>query len=104
MYLPKIYKEFSEKFPEVFKSYQQLGQTCRHAGPLTEKDQNLVKLGISIGANSRGAVMSHTRRAIDAGATRGEINHVALLAMTTTGFPNMMAAIGWISEVIDDET
>ena len=104
MYLPKIYKEFSEKFPEVLKSYQQLGQTCRHAGPLTEKDQNLVKLGISIGANSRGAVMSHTRRAIDAGATRGEINNVALLAMTTTGFPNMMAAIGWISEVIDDET
>jgi alkylhydroperoxidase/carboxymuconolactone decarboxylase family protein YurZ len=103
MYLPKIYKDFSEKFPEVLESYQQLGQTCSQAGPLTEKNQNLVQLGISIGANSRGAVMSHTRRAIDAGATKEEINHVVLLAMTTTGFPNMMAAMRWVSEVIADK-
>ena len=34
------------------------------------------------------------------GATPEEITHVALLSLTTTGFPNMMAAIGWGREVL----
>jgi len=46
MYLPKIYENFSGKFPEVFKDFKQLGQTCREAGPLDQKCQDLVKLGI----------------------------------------------------------
>jgi len=34
------------------KDYQQLGKTCREAGPLEYKCQDLIKLGIAIGANS----------------------------------------------------
>ena len=29
MYLPKIYENFSSKFPEVLKDFKKLGQTCR---------------------------------------------------------------------------
>ena len=36
MYLPKIYENFSEKYPEVFKNFKQLGIICRDAGPLDE--------------------------------------------------------------------
>ena len=43
MYLPKVYEKFSGKFPEVLKDFKQLGQTCREAGPLDEKCQNLIK-------------------------------------------------------------
>ena len=66
MYLPKIYETFSGKFPEVLKDFKQLGQTCREAGPLDQKCQDLIKLGIAVGANSRGAVMSSTRKALEA--------------------------------------
>jgi alkylhydroperoxidase/carboxymuconolactone decarboxylase family protein YurZ len=104
MYLPKIYEKFSEKFPEVFKDFKQLGQTCREAGPLDQKSQDLIKLGIAIGANSRGGVMSNTRKALEAGATAEEIAHAVLLAVTTTGFPNMIAAMGWVDEVLNKET
>ncbi|UCF91965.1 MAG: carboxymuconolactone decarboxylase family protein [Desulfobacterales bacterium] len=100
MYLPKIYEKFSTKFPEVFKDYEQLGQTCRKAGPLDQKSQDLIKLGIAVGANSRGAVMSHTRKALESGATREEITHAVLLSLTTTGFPNMIAAMGWVGDVL----
>ena len=102
MYLPKIYKTFSEQFPEIVKDYQQLGKSCRSAGPLDEKSQNLVKLGIAVGTNSRGSVMSQTRKALGEGASREEIIHVVLLSLTTTGFPNMMAAMGWVSEVLEE--
>jgi alkylhydroperoxidase/carboxymuconolactone decarboxylase family protein YurZ len=101
MYLPKIYETFSSKFPEVLKDYQQLGKTCRESGPLEKKYQDLANLGIAIGANSRGAVMSHTRKALESGASKEEIAHVVLLSLTTIGFPNMMAAMGWVDEVLE---
>jgi len=100
MYLPKIYENFSSKFPEVIKQFQQLGQTCRAAGPLDAKAQDLIKLGIAVGANSKGAVMSSTRKALESGATAEEITHAVLLALTTTGFPNMIAALGWVEDVL----
>ena len=101
MYLPKIYEKFSSKFPEVFKDYQKLGKTCRESGPLEQKYQNLVNLGIAIGASSRGAVMSQTRKALESGASQEEIVHVVLLSLTTIGFPNMIAALGWVDEVLE---
>ncbi len=100
MYLPKTYENFTEKFPKVTEAYQNLGKVCREAGPLDEKSQELVKLGISIGAASRGTVMSSTRKALAAGATPDEITHAVLLALSTTGFPNMIAAMGWVNEVL----
>ena len=102
MYLPKVYEKFSNNFTEVFKDYKQLGQTCREAGPLDQKSQDLIKLGIAIGANSRGAVMSSTRKALESGATKEEIAHAALLSLTTTGFPNMIAALQWVDSVLEE--
>jgi len=101
MYLPKPYESFSEKFPEVLKQYQELGKSCRETGPLEYKYQDLVKLGIAIGANSRGAVMSSVRKALASGAAPDEIIHAVLLSLTTTGFPNMIAAMGWVNEVLE---
>ena len=101
MYLPKIYEKFSKNFPDVFKNYQLLGKTCRESGPLEKKYQDLTNLGIAIGANSRGAVMSHTRKALESGASKEEIAHVVLLSLTTIGFPNMIAAMGWVNEVLE---
>jgi alkylhydroperoxidase/carboxymuconolactone decarboxylase family protein YurZ len=97
-----VYEKFTGKFPEVFKDYKQLGQTCRSAGPLDQKCQDLIKLGIAIGANSRGAVMSSTRKALKSGATKDEIAHAVLLALTTTGFPNMIAALQWVDSVLEE--
>ena len=100
MYLPKIYESFSKEYPDVLKDFKKLGVSCRAAGPLDEKTQNLAKLGIALGASSRGGVMSSTRKALESGASREEILHVVMLGLTTTGFPNMIAAFGWVEEVI----
>ncbi|MDF1592038.1 MAG: carboxymuconolactone decarboxylase family protein [Desulfobacterales bacterium] len=102
MYLPKTFENFSNKFPEILKDYQQLGKTCRSAGPLDQKSQDLIKLGIAVGANAKGAVMSHTRKALTSGATHDEIIHAVLLSLTTTGFPNMIAAMGWVEAVLNE--
>ena len=47
--------------------------------------------------------MSQTRKALETGATHEEIMHALMLALATTGFPNMIAAMGWINEVLEKE-
>jgi len=104
MYLPTIYTKFSEKYPEIFNLYKDLGVACRNAGPLSEKEQNLVKLGIAIGSSSRGGIMSHTRKALASGSSADEILQAVLLGLTTIGFPQMMAAMKWVDEVLSENT
>jgi len=100
--MPKVpgwYKDQKKKYPEVFRSYEELGDACRKAGPLDGKTAALVKLAIAVGTRHEGAVHSHTRRSLDAGATIEECRHVVLLALTTIGFPAMMAALSWVEDV-----
>lgn len=103
MYIPEKYKNFAALHPQILKAYKELGTLVRESGPLDEKTQNLVKLGIAVGCNSKGGVKSHTRKAIEAGAAKEEITHAILLSLSTIGFPNMIAAINWADEVLEKE-
>lgn len=98
---PKRYQEFSKKYREVASAYEDLGAACHGAGPLDDKTRALVKLAISVGARIEGSTHAHVRRAIDAGASKDEIRHVALLAIQTIGFPPAMAALSWIDDIIN---
>ncbi|MBI1748676.1 MAG: carboxymuconolactone decarboxylase family protein [Acidobacteria bacterium] len=99
--LPSAFENFRKTYPEMFRAYEQLGKACQDQGPLDTKTRALTKLAISIGARLEGATHSHTRRALEAGATPNEIRHVIFLALTTIGFPSMMAALTWVDEVLN---
>lgn len=99
--VPKRFKEFMAAHPEIAKAYTALGDATMNAGPLDAKSASLVKIGISAGARMEGAVKSHIRKALEAGATPAEIHHAILLTTTTIGFPNMMATLSWSEEVLD---
>jgi AhpD family alkylhydroperoxidase len=99
-YLPEIYRRFRKGHPTVARALDRLGVVTKQAGPLDERTQQLVKLGISIAGSAEGAVRSHTRRALEAGATPEEVQHVALLAISTSGFPTAIAGLGWMEEVL----
>jgi len=98
--LPKPLQKFIKKYPDIWQAYENLGDKCHEAGPLDERTRGLVKLGIAIGARLEGAVHSHTKRAVERGISEDEIIHVALLAITTIGFPSTIAAITWIKDVL----
>ena len=99
MYLPKIFQTFMERHRELTETQYKVGELCSQAGPLDEKTQHLIQLGIAVGLGSQGGVRSHARRALDAGATREEVTQVVLLSTTMVGFPPMIAAYGWIEEL-----
>ena len=100
--LPFSYKRFKKEFQKIEKEYGKLANQCHASGPLNEKMRRLIKLGIAIGSGSEGAVKSHTRRALAIGISPKEIRHAVLLALTTIGFPKMIAALNWVHEAMEE--
>lgn len=96
--LPKAYENFKRAYPKIWKAYDRLGAAVHDSGPLNKKNRELLKVGMAIGARLEGAVHSHTRRALEAGATAQEIYHVVLLGLTTLGFPHTIAALTWVED------
>jgi alkylhydroperoxidase/carboxymuconolactone decarboxylase family protein YurZ len=100
-YLPKIYLAFREAHPDIAHALDDLAHAAEQSGPLDERTQRLVKLALAIGSLAEGAVRSNARKASAAGDTHEEIRQVALLAITTCGFPTAMAGLGWVNEVLE---
>ncbi len=103
-HLPEIYRAFRERFPGIAEANDALGQATRGAGPLDERTGRLIRLGIAIGARSEGAVKASVRKALDQGIDPDELRHVAMLAVTTAGFPTAIAGLDWIEEVLASRT
>jgi AhpD family alkylhydroperoxidase len=98
--LPKPYVQFLAEFPAVAEAYQRLGSTAHDSGPLDARSRQLVKLALAVGAGHEGAVHAHTRRALAHGLTPDEIKHVVVLAITTLGFANAVAAYTWVNDIL----
>lgn len=97
------YQELANLFPEAMAALENLGSTLRSSGPLDEKTSHLIQLAGAAAAQSEGSVHSHTRRALEAGATREEIYHALLLLVSTIGFPKVTAAFSWSKDVLDKQ-
>lgn len=102
-YLPDVYTEFREDYPGVAQALDDLGAATGAAGPLDERSQRLVKLGIAVGGLAEGAVRSNARKALELGVSPEEVRHVALLAIITASFPTAIAGLSWIEEVLEAE-
>ena len=98
--LPDSISGFENQHPAVWEAFAKLGQACHETGPLDEKTRRLVKLSMAVAFRHEGAVHSATRNALKSGVTREEIEHVAILAITTVGWPSAFAAMTWIGEEI----
>ena len=96
---PKNHQSIIKQYPRFMAAVDALGQAAADAGPLPDKTCHLVQIGAAAAIRSEGAVHSHTRRALAAGATCEEIQHAVIAATSTIGFPNVMAALSWIHDV-----
>lgn len=99
-HLPRIYLRMRQLYPGLTEALDGLGRAADEAGPLDERTQQLVKLGIAMGAQAEGAVRSHARRALDAGSSPEELRHVVALTVATRGYPAAVAAFSWLEEVL----
>jgi AhpD family alkylhydroperoxidase len=96
------YRNLKQQYPDYLDAVEALGTVVRHAGPLDEKVVQLIQLGAAAAIHSEGAVHSHTRRALEAGATPEQIRHTLIALTSTIGFPTVVAAISWAEDVMEE--
>ncbi len=91
-----------QKFNTVMEKQQDLGKALREAGPINEKNSQLIQLGAAAAVRAEGSVHSHVKRALKAGAAPEEIYHAIILLTSTIGFPAVAAALSWAKDIIEE--
>jgi len=99
---PKAYKRFIERFPQLGQAWDLIAAEGE-AGPLDERTQRLIKLGIAMGAMRTGSVHAGVRKALAMGISEEEIEQVVALAAGTLGMPATVANFSWVRDVLDGE-
>lgn len=95
---PQRVEKFEDLYPEVWDAFMQLGDRCHTAGSLDEKTRRLVKVALALGAGLEGGTHSAVRNAKAAGVSTEEMNHIAVLSITTLGLPAAMRGLSWIND------
>jgi len=95
------YLKLKERHPDLISAVEALSAAAKSAGPLDEKTIHLIQLAAAAAIGSHGSTHSHTVRALEAGATPGEIRHAVIVLTSTIGFPTAAAALSWVDDVIE---
>ncbi|GJQ48736.1 hypothetical protein KsCSTR_20850 [Candidatus Kuenenia stuttgartiensis] len=101
--LPKQFLQIKKRHEKYFDAVEELGKVVKQEGPLDEKTAQLIQLATAATERSEGAVHSHVRRALEAGVTPEEIYHTMILVTSTIGFPNVVAALSWADDIIQNK-
>jgi len=102
--LPENVVRFKSNHEEIWSAFEQMGKACHQGGPLDEKTRRLIKVAIAVGAGLEGATHSAVRHAKESGATQAELEQIAILAITTIGFPPAMRALMWLDGISRSST
>jgi alkylhydroperoxidase/carboxymuconolactone decarboxylase family protein YurZ len=97
---PNHYQRLRADYPKLIAAVEQLGDAASSAGPLDMRTTHLVQLAAAAAIHSEGAVHSHVRRAVAAGANEAEIRHAIVALTSTIGFPTVTAALSWVDDVL----
>ena len=97
---PKAYRQFLGRHPQLGDAWEMISQAGA-TGPLDERTQRLVKLGIAMGAMRSGSVHSGVRKALALGITADEIQQVVALSAGTVGMPGAVACFDWVQDVLE---
>lgn len=97
---PKAYLQIKKQHPQFVAAWDAVGKATRKAGPLDDRTIQLIQLGAASALRSEGAVHSHVRRALKAGATPEEIHQALLVVAGTIGFPTVVAAFSWAQDIL----
>ena len=96
--LPENFAGFKSRHERVCTAFEQLAQACHESGPLDEKTRRFIKIALAIGAGLEGAAHSAVRHAKQSGASQSELDQIAILGITTLGFPSAMRALTWLND------
>lgn len=99
---PRHYQDLVKRYPGFMSALETVAKEARRNGPLDVKTLHLIQLGAAAAIRSETAVVSHARRALEAGATPDELAQALLALATTIGFPAVAAGLKWSQNALED--
>jgi AhpD family alkylhydroperoxidase len=87
--LAQTRKDLEAFDPEAWGAFSALVQTTSKDGALPAKVKEIIMVALGVADHCQFCIAIHTKRAIEAGATRQEIMEGAMMAITMGGGPSM---------------
>ncbi|MBT2574789.1 carboxymuconolactone decarboxylase family protein [Bacillus sp. ISL-51] len=102
----KQYKEglgvFEQKMPMMGRKFNEFTEQCFSADSLTEKEKQLIALGISINAQDEFCMIYHTKGCMDQGATEENILEVVSVAAAFGGGAALSQGVTLVQQCIQE--
>ncbi|UII55445.1 carboxymuconolactone decarboxylase family protein [Cytobacillus spongiae] len=93
---------FTEKMPELAHHYHAFTEECFKAGSLSQKDKQLIALGISLYSQDEYCIIYHVKGCIDQGATEEEILEAVGVTAAFGGGAAMSQAVTLVQEAMTE--
>lgn len=100
--LMKQRKKLEQALPGLAAAQNAMIDEAYKDGALSRKVKRLIALGIALRAGSIGCILAQTKKAVEAGATKGEVLETTGVAMTisgTTGLAESLRVIKLLDEL-----
>jgi len=95
---------FSEHMPELAHHFNQFAEKCFDEGTLTQKEKQLIALGISIVAQDEYCIIYHSKGCLDHGASQDEMMEACGVAAAFGGGAALSQAVTLVQDSISDFT
>jgi AhpD family alkylhydroperoxidase len=100
------YKEglgtFTQKMPELAQHYNAFTEACFKEGKLSQKQKQLIALGVSVFSQDEYCIIYHTKGCLDQGATEEEILEAVAVTAAFGGGAVMSMAVTLVQDCITD--
>lgn len=93
---------FTKKMPEIAKAYNHFTQTCFENGNLSQKEKQIIALGISIYAQDEYCIIYHTKGCLDQGCSEEEILETIGVTAAFGGGAAMSQAVTLVQQAMEE--
>ncbi|MBM4760931.1 carboxymuconolactone decarboxylase family protein [Bacillus sp. B15-48] len=94
--------DFSQKMPKIAKHFNAFTEACFAEGKLSQKEKQLIALGIAVVAQDEYCIAYHTKGCLDQGASEEEIMEALGVSAAFGGGAAMSQAVTFVQDCITD--
>jgi len=100
------YKEglgrFTQRMPEIARAYNGFTEACFKEGTLSQKQKQLIALGISLFSQDEYCIIYHTKGCLDQGCSDEEIFETIGVTTAFGGGSAMSQAVTLVQDTVDE--
>ncbi|MFQ6128168.1 MAG: carboxymuconolactone decarboxylase family protein [Thermoplasmata archaeon] len=85
-------QKLKEELPDLYGAFRSLLESTYKDGHLPRKTKEIAAIASSVAIQSESCVLAHVKKALDAGATRGEILEASAIGVEMGGGPSLAFA------------